>query len=120
MSDTAAIAEFCRSVGIPVTDLPLALELERSGRLHVERTGDAVTISLVRPMPLHKNGAAAAAMSAVHPDRGLPLLVRTAFLGEDQLVLLARISQPDLDLPLINTTISLLTSLADQVESTVT
>src|SRR5262249_32020364 len=99
------------------TELPLALEFERSGRVHIDRTGDAVTVSLVRPMPLHRTGAGAAALAVVHPDRRLPLAVRAAFLGEDALVLSTRIPEARLDLPPINTAIGLLTGLANEVET---
>jgi type III secretion system chaperone SycN len=117
MSGSAAIAEFCNSVGLPPAEPPIAFEFERSGRLHIERAGDWVTVSLVRPMPLHRTGAAAAALAVVHPDRGLPLPVRAAFLGEDELVLLTRIPEDQLDLPMLNTAIGLLSGLANQVEA---
>jgi type III secretion system chaperone SycN len=117
VSGAGAIAEFCASLGLPAGEPPLAFEFERSGRLHIERAGEWVTVSLVRPMPRHRSGVAAAALSAVHPDRGLPLMVRAAFLGEDALVLVARIAERKLDLPTLHTAVGLLAGLAGEVEA---
>lgn len=113
----AAIAEFCASLGLPGGEPPLAFEFERAGRVHIERAGEWVSVSLLRPVALHRRGAAAAALAAVHPDRGLPLAVRVAFRGEDALVLVARIAERELDLPALDGAIGLLSRLADEIEA---
>lgn len=117
MSNTSAIDEFCAALGLPPAEPPLVFEFERSGRVHIDRAGEWVTVSLLRPMPLHRSGAAAAALAAVHPDRGLPLPVRAAFLGEETLVLLARIAERRLDLPTLDAAVGLLSGLAGEVEA---
>lgn len=117
MSASGAVAAFCAQLGLPPAELPVVLEFEHSGRLHIEAAGEGVNVSLVRPIPLHRTGAAAAALAAVHPDRGLPVPVRAAFLGEDALVLVARIDRARLDLPTLDAAVGMLTGLARDIEA---
>ena len=122
MSAHPALAELCESIGLPgslpLRGRPLVLQFERSGRLEIEEqvSGD-FAIVLARPVSPHGQGIAAAALRAIHPDRGLPFRVKAAFRGVDQLVLLARLPPADMQLSTLDRLISVLFSLADQAEA---
>ncbi len=119
MSAEAAVQELCATMGVGARELPLVLRFERSGELHIERSNDGILIYLAREVPGYRHGVAAAALRAVHPDRGLPFVVKAAFRGEDTLVFLARIPEERVDLPTLDAIMQLLRRLANEAEAAV-
>jgi type III secretion system chaperone SycN len=122
VSEHAAVRDFCASLGLGLRGagptLPLVLDLERSGRVHIEQEdGGDFAVYVVRTVPEHRAGVAAAALRAVHPDRGAPYRVKAAFRNEDTLILLARLPEDRLDVPTLDGLIRLLARLADEAEA---
>lgn len=122
MSAHPALRALCESMGLPAgmaaPDRPLVLEFERSGRLEIGEEADGgFAIALARPVSPHGDGVAAAALRAVHPDRGMPFAVKAAFHGDDRLVLLARLAPEEMQLPTLDRLIGLLVRLAEQAEA---
>lgn len=114
MSADAAVRDLCAAVGVRASPLPLVLRFERSGNLHIERRNNDIIVYLARSAPAYRTGIAAAALRAIHPDRGLPFPVRVAFHGADTLVLLCRLPEVEVDLPTLDSIMQLLCRLADQ------
>ncbi|MEJ0017905.1 MAG: hypothetical protein WDN25_15325 [Acetobacteraceae bacterium] len=117
MSAEAAVQELCAAIGVRAGELPLVLRFERSGELHIERQDGGIVIYLARQVPEYRTGVAAAALRLVHPDRGLPFTVKAAFRGEETLVLLVRIAEEHVDVPMLDSVMHLLTRLADEAEA---
>jgi type III secretion system chaperone SycN len=117
MSAETAVQDLCAAIGVAPRPLPLVLRFERSGEVHIERGEDSLVIYLARHVPAYRSGVAAAALRAVHPDRGLPFRVKAAFRGEETLVLLVRIAEAQADLPVLDAVVKLLTRLADEAET---
>lgn len=122
MSDHPALRELCESMGLPAAlampGRPLVLEFERSGRVEIEEeAAGGFAIALARPVSPHSDGVAAAALRAVHPDRGLPFAIKAAFRGDDQLVLLARLAAEEMQLATLDRLLSVLVSLAERAEA---
>ena len=117
MSAESAVQDLCASMGVGARELPLVLRFERSGELHIERCPGGILIYLAREVPEYRTGVAAAALRAVHPDRGLPFLVKAAFRGEETLVFLVRIPEDRVDLPTLDAVMQLLTRLANEAEA---
>lgn len=117
MSAETAVRELCASIGVGARDLPLVLRFERSGEMHIERSKDGIVIYLARAVAEYRTGIAAAALRAVHPDRGLPFLVKAAFRGDETLVLLVSVPEENVDLPTLDAVMRLLTRLADETEA---
>ncbi|MBA1139457.1 MULTISPECIES: hypothetical protein [Mesorhizobium] len=117
MSAEAAAQAFCSTMGLPPQPLPLTLSLERSGNLHMESREGSFIMYLTRAMPLHRKGAAAAALGAVHPDRALPFMVHVAFYGEALLVLLIRMTEEGIDLPTLETAAQILVRLVGEIDA---
>lgn len=116
MSAEAAIADFVSAVGLPPQAAPLVLRFERAGRLHLETRDGFVVACLTRDVPLYRTGVAAAALRAVHPDRGLPFVVHAAFRGEATLVFLCRLPERSVDTSTLDRVLGLLSRLADEAE----
>lgn len=122
MSGHAAVRDFCASLGLGLPGaspgLPLVLDLEHSGRVHIEREdGGTFAVYIARTVPEHREGVAEAALRAVHPDRGTPHPVKAAFRNEGTLVLLARLPEDRLDVPTLDGLVRLLARLADEAEA---
>ncbi|RUV64375.1 MULTISPECIES: hypothetical protein [unclassified Mesorhizobium] len=117
MSAHASIRAFCSAMGLPPQAPPLTLRFERSGDLHMECRDGFVAMYLTRAMPLHRKGVAAAALSAVHPDRTVPHMVNVAFYGEALLVLLISIAENSVDLPTLETAAQVLVRLVDEIDA---
>ncbi len=119
MSAESAVHDLCASMGVGARELPLVLRFERSGELHIERCPGGILIYLAREVPEYRSGVAAAALRAVHPDRGLPYSSPegAAFRGEEALVFLVRIPEDRVDLPTLDAVMQLLTRLANEAEA---
>ncbi|MER8791429.1 hypothetical protein NKH71_26860 [Mesorhizobium sp. M0983] len=117
MSAHASIQAFCSAMGLPPQAPPLTLRFERSGNLHIECRDGSVVMYLTRAMPLHRQGIAAAALKAVHPDRALPHMVNVAFYGEALLVLLISITENRVDLPTLESGAQVLVRLVDEIDA---
>jgi type III secretion system chaperone SycN len=117
MSAETAVHDLCAAIGVGPRALPLVLHLERSGEMHMEAREDSLVVYLARQVPEFREGVAAAALRAVHPDRGLPFRVKAAFRAVDTLVFLMRIPEDQVDLPTLDAAMRLLTRLADEAEA---
>ncbi|NRP75103.1 Chaperone protein SycN [Ensifer psoraleae] len=117
MSADAAVQAFCSAMGFPLQTPPVTLRLERSGNLHMESRDGTFVMYLTRAMPLHRKGAAAAALRAVHPDRALPFMVHVAFYGDALLVLLIGMAEERIDLPSLETAAQVLVRLGNEIDA---
>lgn len=116
MNLAAAVADFCRTIGLPAAPLPLALRFEKSGLLVLEEQNDNLVASLHRTAPRYRAGVAVAALRAVHPDRNLPYAVRAGFRGDETLVFQARVQADRVEPSLLEHVLTTLVAIADSVE----
>ncbi|HAO32836.1 MAG TPA: type III secretion chaperone SycN [Candidatus Competibacteraceae bacterium] len=111
--------DFGRGMGIANFKLDRAavagLTFERRGALFFERITDTVLVYLARRTPSHDRAALERALRCVHYREAHPLPVQVGLLGEDTLVLLARLDERAFSLPALEQTVALLTELHDRV-----
>ena len=110
---------FGRHIGIAGLTLDggtvAGLNFERRGALFFERATDAVLVYLARQTPSHDSAPLERALRCTHYREGHLLPVQAGLLGEDTLVLLARLEERAFSLPVLEKTVTLLTELHDRV-----
>lgn len=116
-----ALHDFGRGMGIAGLkfdrDAVVGLTFERRGALFFERADAAVLVYLARRTPGHDSGPLERALCCTHYGEGHPLPIQAGLLGEDTLVLLARLEDRAFSLPALEKAVALLTELHDRVAS---
>jgi type III secretion system chaperone SycN len=98
-------------------DGPVCLDFERRGRLCIERVPEAVLVHLTRRLEHPPPDLFRRALEACHYEAGHPLPVQAGLHGEDGLVLLTRIKDGDVSLPVLERAFDLLTQLHQRLGS---
>ncbi|MEI2740849.1 MAG: type III secretion chaperone SycN [Candidatus Competibacter sp.] len=114
-----ALREFGRGMGIAGLtldrDTVAGLTFERRGALFFERADAAVLVYLARRTPAHDSVPLERALRHAHYGEGHPLPIQAGLLGEDTLVLLARVEERAFSLPALEKAVALLTELHDRI-----
>ena len=118
------IAEFGRRMGIPSLAFGqnnlLALDVERMGRLHLEKqekNGQAeLLIYLVRPCPAYDSEAPARVLDLCHYRHRHPLTL-CGGVHKDQIVLLTRLTEKEVTAAAVENAIKFLASVMDRASA---
>lgn len=113
------VAEFGQTLGM--SDLAfdnnglIQLAFERSGTLFLEKADNEVLAYLVRQVPNADAGVYRRALSSCHYDRQHPVTIQAGLRGDSELTFLARIPEPDFQLPLLERVFQLLDELHNKI-----
>ena len=116
------IAEFGRRMGLPSLTLGdgglLALDVERMGRLHLEKSEQGsnceLLIYLAAPCPSHDKEAPARVLDLCHYRHGHPLPL-TGGVHKDQYVLLTRLNEQEVTAAALENAVKFLAGMLAKV-----
>lgn len=112
------IAEFGRRMGMPTLTLNregmLALDVDRMGRLNLEKNGEELLVYLTLPCPAHDNDAPARVLSACHYRHNYPFPL-SGGVFKDNYLLLTRLSERMVTAVAIENAVKFLASIIEKV-----
>ena len=114
-----AIGQFCQELGVPLPSPPdrvIQLQFEHSGIVQLEQHSEQLTVWLALDAPWHQTQTCLQrAMSASFSEQTGELPLRCGWLGEQQLLLLVTLEQPQVTAALLHQTLQTLLRVRQQV-----
>lgn len=109
------IREFGRSINVPDLSFNehgvVDLEIERVGRLFLEKEKEGVLLYLMKEYPRIDGLLCRHALDLCRPEAHFDFPIYTGLIGEDQLIFATRLLEDDLDWPTLGSALDLLESL---------
>ncbi len=104
------------SLGFDDNDL-ICLEFQTSGTLYLEYLPESsvVLAQLARQVPAYDTGAASRALEGCRHRREIPFPVNPGLMGDDRIVLTARINSEEFTLPRLSVAVALLKRMLGEI-----